>query len=86
MLPLLRFETADRAPSNDVARLRRLIDSLSHNLGTMTTDIEAEERSSQVSDVRDVSYSTLAKALRARRDNLEATINSLRAALAQFET
>jgi hypothetical protein len=85
-MPLLRSETTDRAPSNHGARLRGLIDTLSHNLGTMTADIEAEERNSHVSDVKDVSYSTLAKALRARRDNLEATINSLRDTLARFES
>ncbi|MGC2087750.1 MAG: hypothetical protein WA702_30790 [Bradyrhizobium sp.] len=51
----------------------------------MTADIQAEEQVSQIADADDVSYSTLAKSLRARRDNLEATIISLREALARFE-
>jgi hypothetical protein len=85
MMPLLRTATSDQAPANDVARLRGLIDSLRTNLETMTADIEAEERTSQISDIENVGYSTLAKSLRARRENLEATIGSLREALAQFE-
>ena len=85
MMPLLRSATTDLPPSNDVARLRGLIDSLRNNLETMTADIEAEERASQICDVDNISYSTLARSLRVRRDNLEATINSLREALARFE-
>ena len=85
MMPLLRSATNDRPPSNDVTRLRGLIDSLRTNLETMAADIEAEERASQVTDADDIGYSTLARSLRARRDNLEATISSLRAALARFE-
>lgn len=85
MMPLLRSATNDRPVSNDVARLRGLIDSLRTNLETMTADIEAEERKSQVLDADDVGYSTLAKSLRRRRDNLEATISSLHEALARFE-
>jgi len=85
MMPLLRTATSDQVPSNDVARLRGLIDSLRTNLETMTADIEAEERQSQICDVENVGYSTLARSLRARRDNLEATINSLREALAPLE-
>jgi hypothetical protein len=85
MMPLLRSATSDQLAFTDVARLRRLIASLRNNLETMTADIEAEERQSQISDVDDLSYSTLAKSLRARRSNLEATINSLNEMLARFE-
>lgn len=84
MMPLLRSATHDR-PSNDVARLRGLIDRLRNNLEAMTADIETEERESRISDADDVGYSTLAKSLRVRRDNLEATISSLRETLSRFE-
>lgn len=85
MMPLLRSVTIDRQPSNEVTRVRGLIDSLRVNLDTMTADIEAEERQSQISDVAHVGYPTLAKSLRARRDNLEATIHLLSESLTHFE-
>jgi hypothetical protein len=85
MMPLLRSETIDRQPVKEVTRVRGLIDSLRVNLDTMTADIEAEERQCQISDVAHVSYPTLAKSLRARRDNLEATINLLSETLTHFE-
>jgi hypothetical protein len=84
MMPLPRSATAN-PPSNDMARVRGLIDNLKITLETMTADIETEERASRVSDTADVGYSTLAKSLRARRTNLEATINLLHETLARFE-
>jgi hypothetical protein len=51
----------------------------------MTADIETEEHQSHISDVANISYSTLARSLRARRDNLEATINLLNETLARLE-
>jgi hypothetical protein len=84
MMPLLRSATTD-ASFNDMARIRRLIDGLKLNIETMTADIEAEERQSHVSDIADVGYSTLAKSLRARRANLEATIKLLHETLARLE-
>lgn len=83
MMPLPRSATVDHVPS-EVARVRGLIDILRTNLETMTADIEAEERESHVSDAAAISYSTLAKSLRARRDNLEATINLLNETLTRF--
>jgi predicted DNA binding CopG/RHH family protein len=86
MMPLLRSATIEQPASDDVARVRRLIDNLRNSLETMTADIEAEERQSQVSDVEDIGYSTLAKSLRARHDNLKATINLLNDTLARLES
>jgi hypothetical protein len=85
MMPLLRSATIDQHPSHEVARLRGLIDTLRTTHEVMTADIETEERESHISDVADISYSTLARSLRARRDNLEATINMLNETLARFE-
>jgi predicted DNA binding CopG/RHH family protein len=85
MMPLLRSATIEQPASDDVGRVRRLIDNLRNSLETMTADIEAEERQSQVSDVEDIGYSTLAKSLRARHDNLKATINLLNDTLARLE-
>jgi hypothetical protein len=85
MMPLLRSATTNQHPSNEVTRLRGLIETLRITQEVMTADIQAEEQVSQIADADDVSYSTLAKSLRARRDNLEATIISLREALARFE-
>jgi hypothetical protein len=84
MMPLPRSATIDHAPS-ETARVRGLIDNLRNSLDTMTADIEAEERASHVSNVDDIGYSTLARSLRARRDNLEATINLLNETLARFD-
>ncbi|CCE11257.1 hypothetical protein BRAS3843_660065 [Bradyrhizobium sp. STM 3843] len=85
MMPLLRSATIDQPTFNDATRVRGLIDSLRVNLEAMTADIEAEERKSQISDVAAISYPILARSLRARRDNLEATINLLSQSLARFE-
>jgi hypothetical protein len=86
MMPLLRSATFDPPASDDVVRVRRLIDTLRNSLEIMRADIEAEERQSHVSDVDDVGYSTLAKSLRARHDNLKATINLLNDTLARIES
>jgi hypothetical protein len=85
MMPLLRSATIDQHPSHEVARLRSLIDTLRTTQEVMTADIETEEQKSHICDVADISYSTLAKSLRARRDNLEATIALLKETLARIE-
>jgi len=85
MMPLLRSATIDQHPSHEVARLRSLIDTLRTTQEVMTADIETEEQKSHVCDVADISYSTLARSLRARRDNLDATISLLKETLARFE-
>ena len=85
MMPLLRSATTDHYRSDDATRVGNLIDSLRRSVAILTADIEAEEQRTQICDVDDLSYSTLAKSLRTRRDNLEATIASLSEALARVE-
>ncbi len=83
MRSLLRSATTHNYRSDDATRVGSLIDSLRKSIAILTADIEAEEQQTHVCDVDDLSYSTLAKSLRARRDNLEATIASLSDAIAR---
>ena len=56
-----------------------LIGSLSHSVELLTAHIEHEEACARVRDPADRAYPILAKSLRARRDNIRATIASLAA-------
>lgn len=59
------------------AQISALIESISRNVQSLNYDIESEERFTRCSDCRDPAYSTLARNLSARRDNLVATIAAL---------
>jgi hypothetical protein len=48
-------------------------------MDVLTADIEHEEARAGGQDVADPSYSTLARSLRTRRENIAATISSLQA-------
>jgi len=56
-----------------------LIDDLSRSLDILTADIDHEEMRAGVRDLADPAYPMLARTLRARRDNIRATIASLEA-------
>jgi hypothetical protein len=60
-----------------------LIGSLSHSVDLLTAHIEHEEACARVRDPADRAYPILAKSLRARRDNIRATIASLAALIHQ---
>jgi hypothetical protein len=65
------------SPARSVLQIRTLIDSIGVCVQSLNYDIEAEEERSRCWDCRDTAYSTLARSLTARRDNLAETIAAL---------
>jgi hypothetical protein len=61
------------------AQIETLIGRLARTAGVMDADIRQEEQLASVSNPRDPAYPMIARALKARRDNLAASISSLRA-------
>jgi hypothetical protein len=55
-----------------------LIEKLSLSAESLSIDIENEESRTGVRSVSDPAYSVLARKLRVRRENIEATIGSLK--------
>ena len=66
-------------------QLVTLVITLSNRVQLLDHDIEAEEKRTACKDRRDATYSILARALIARRDNLTATIAALRDRLVSLE-
>ena len=83
MHPISRFETQpnDRA----TMKLRALIADLQLRAQILETDIHDEEQRTNIFDLANVAYPTLARNLRTRRDNLLATIRVLETQLADTE-
>jgi hypothetical protein len=54
-----------------------LIGDLTRSIDILTADIEHEEQRARAGDLLDPAYPVLARSLRARRRNLEATVASL---------
>jgi len=84
MQPISRFETRP----NDLRatmKLRALVADLQLRLEVLDTDIHNEEQRTGVFDVDNVAYPILARTLRARRDNLLATIRVLESHLAEAD-
>jgi hypothetical protein len=84
MQPISRFETR----LNDlraITKLRALVANLLLQVQFLDADIKDEERRMGIFDVTDVAYPLLARNLRARRDNLLATIRVLEGQLPQAD-
>jgi hypothetical protein len=62
-------------------QIATLIEGLSRSVELLTVDIEHEEVRAGVRDVSDPTYPVLAQSLRSRRENIEATIAALEAAV-----
>jgi hypothetical protein len=60
-------------------QIATFIGSLSRSVELLTADIEHEEAQAGVRDLADPTYPVLARSLRARRENIGATIASLEA-------
>lgn len=58
-------------------QIATLIESLSRSVELLTADIEHEEARTGVRDLSEPTYPVLARSLRSRRDNIEATLASL---------
>jgi hypothetical protein len=73
------LETLREALAINRLRIATLIGDLSRSVAILTADIEHEEVRSGTRDLANPNYPTLARNLRARKDNIEATIASLEA-------
>jgi len=62
-------------------QIATLIESLLRSVELLTIDIEHEEARTGVRDLSDPTYPVLARSLRSRRDNIRATLASLRASV-----
>ena len=78
-----RHETLRGTAAVNRLKVLTLIGSLSHSVDLLTAHIEHEEACAGVRDSADRAYPILAKSLRARRDNIRATIASLAALIHQ---
>jgi hypothetical protein len=70
-------ETLRRTAATNMLQIATLIGSLSRSVALLTADIEHEETRVGVRDLSDPAYPVLARSLRARRDNIRATIAML---------
>ena len=74
-----RPETLRRTAATTKLQIATLIGDLWRSVEVLTADIEHEEMRSGVRNVADPTYPVLARSLRARRENIRATIASLEA-------
>jgi hypothetical protein len=72
-----QLEAVERGITNKDLQTATLIANLSRTIKLLTVDIEHEEICAGVRDVTDQAYPALARSLRARRNNLAATIATL---------
>jgi hypothetical protein len=72
--------------SAEPARIETLIANINRSVELLKVDIDTEEERARVKDVSDPTYPIVARQLRARRDNLNATIAALRQRLKASET
>ena len=70
-------ETLSNSPAIRRLQIATLIGNLSRSLYLLTVDIEHEEARVGVCDPSDPTYPVLARSLRARRDNIMATVAML---------
>jgi hypothetical protein len=64
------------------SRVNTLLSDLKRRVEVLTVDIAQEEERTRKFDLADPAYPVLARSLRARRQNLQATISTLQAAAA----
>ena len=73
------FETLGRTVATNRLQIATLIGDLSRKADILSANIEHEEAQAGVRDLSDPAYPVLARSLRARRENIGATIASLEA-------
>jgi hypothetical protein len=78
MKHLRHFEIESRAEGRQMAQLSTLVANLDRTVAILSADIKAEVERVRVRDLADPAYPILARSLRARRQNLIATLESLR--------
>jgi len=74
-------ETLRRTTATGRVQIATLVADLARSMAFLTADIEHEEARLGVHDVSAAAYPALARSLRARRENIGATIASLEAAI-----
>jgi len=72
-----RFETDSQPEAQELSQISTLISDLDRIIAILGADIETEEEHARVRELADPTYPVLARSLRARRDNLAATIDAL---------
>jgi hypothetical protein len=75
------LETLRGTAAANRLQIATLIESLLRSVELLTVDIEQEEARVGVRDLSDPTYPVLARSLRSRRENIEATIAALEAAV-----
>jgi 2-oxo-4-hydroxy-4-carboxy--5-ureidoimidazoline (OHCU) decarboxylase len=73
------LETLRETAATNRVQIAALISDLARSIDVLTADIQQEEARAGIQEVADPSYSTLARSLRRRRENIGATIASLHA-------
>ena len=81
-----RLRTKLEANSIAAAQIETLVVSLGRGVSLLNNAIQAEEERTGCNNCSNPSYSSLARTLIARRDNLDATIAALRERLATLDT
>jgi hypothetical protein len=71
------FETAGATALREATVIRTMLDDLDRTVRLINSDIAAEEERTQVFDTSDPLYSMLARALVARRTNVNVTVAAL---------
>ena len=84
MQPTSRLETQQNNPRTTL-KLRALIADLRWQVQLLESDIQDEQKRTGIFDVSSIAYPTLARNLRARRDNLLVTITLLEGQLPATE-
>ena len=84
MQPISRLGTPRNDPRTTM-KLQELIADLRWQVRLLDSGIDEEEQRTGIFDVSNITYPTLARNLRARRDNLLVTITMLESQLAETD-
>jgi flagellar protein FliJ len=79
VIRLMRFQIEDKR--RHVGQIEAMIEELSRMAGELDREIAAEHRRTGIDDEKHFAYSTFARAARARRNNLAASIEDLKGQL-----
>jgi hypothetical protein len=78
------FDTSE-AEQRETEKIRKMIGDLDRSVQLLNCDIASEEERTRISDRSDAAYSTLARMLAIRRENLRDTIAALERRLSKLD-
>lgn len=81
-----QYDMLQYSPQRAAAQIRTIAAEFEKAIQLIEFDIATEENRARIVDPTNFAYPTAARALRARRDNLKATVTALRARLPQIES